>query len=647
MVAEWKEFLWDVPEERIALWGHCQTLFIRYSFPALQAGLFFLRHAEVVEKDLPAREIYELLLLSLQWLSGLTTLSHPVYPLHLLREIETRVWLLAVEAESHVKNVGAFSPSSIGKDMVNGYSSNLIDRTASIITKMDSHISSATKNRIGEKHDARAAGQGNQRNQDTSTSIFGASTKPKRRAKGNVPQIRHFVDSSDRNTDFEDSSSLINIKSEFQLQEESTGLEISLSKWEESIEPAELERAVLSLLEFGQVTAAKQLQLKLAPGNLPSELIILDAVMKLAMLSTPCRQVLLSMLDDEVRSVIQSHSLKIDQPMIEPLQILENLSTILNEGSGRGLARKIIAVIKAANILGLTFTEAYQKQPIELLRLLSLKAQDSFEEACLLVQTHSMPAASIAQILAESFLKGLLAAHRGGYIDSQKEEGPAPLLWRFSDFLKWAELCPSEQEIGHALMRLVITGQEIPHACEVELLILSHHFYKSSTCLDGVDVLVALAATRVEAYVAEGDFSCLARLITGVGNFHALNFILNILIENGQLDLLLQKFSAAADANTGTAQAVRSFRMAVLTSLNLYNPNDHDAFAMVCMSLVAGISQVKEFISSCFVCLPQVHLRLTLTASITCEREGTFWVVFLKVFLFMAFFMRHAFSAGI
>lgn len=52
-------------------------------------------------------------------------------------------------------------------------------------------------------------------------------------------------------------------------------------------------------------------------------------------------------------------------------------------------------------------------------------------------------------------------------MDSQKEEGPAPLLWRFSDFLKWAELCPSEPEIGHALMRLVITGQEIPHACEV------------------------------------------------------------------------------------------------------------------------------------------------------------------------------------
>lgn len=56
-------------------------------------------------------------------------------------------------------------------------------------------------------------------------------------------------------------------------------------------------------------------------------------------------------------------------------------------------------------------------------------------------------------------------------MDSQKEEGPEPLLWRFSDFLKWAELCPSDSEIGHALMRLVITGQEIPHACEVIVVV--------------------------------------------------------------------------------------------------------------------------------------------------------------------------------
>lgn len=129
---------------------------------------------------------------------------------------------------------------------------------------------------------------------------------------------------------------------------------------------------------------------------------------------------------------------------------------------------------------------------------------------------------------------------------------------------------------------------------QVELLILSHHFYKSSACLDGVDVLVALAANKVDSYVLEGDFLCLARLITGVGNFYALNFILGILIENGQLDLLLQKYSAAADVSSSTAESVRGFRMAVLTSLKQFNPNDLDAVAMVRHIIVILSHSLKD-----------------------------------------------------
>ena len=79
---------------------------------------------------------------------------------------------------------------------------------------------------------------------------------------------------------------------------------------------------------------------------------------------------------------------------------METLATVFTEGSGRGLCKRIIAVVKAANVLGLSFSEAFGKQPVELLQLLSLKAQESFEEANLLVQTHVMPATIIAQILA-------------------------------------------------------------------------------------------------------------------------------------------------------------------------------------------------------------------------------------------------------
>ncbi|KAG5245302.1 Glycoside hydrolase, family 19, catalytic [Salix suchowensis] len=570
MVAEWKEFLWDVPEERVALWGHCQTLFIRYSFPPLQAGLFFLKHAEAVEKDLPARELHELLLLSLQWLSGMINLSNPVYPMHLLREIETRVWLLAVESEAQAKSDRDFTTTTSSGDSVIGNASNIIDKTASLITKMDNHINTM-RSRTIEKQDARENNLAHHKNQvlDSTSQTIGGSTKTKRRAKGNVLSRRPLMDPVDKSTEPEDCSTNSISRIDLPLLDENLKIEMSFSK------------AVLSLLEFGQITASKQLQHKLSPAHTPPEFKLVDVALKLGAITTPGGKISISMFDEETRSVVKSYNILTEQHLCDPLQVLESLATMFTEGSGRGLCKRIIAVVKAANVLGLSFSEAFDKQPIELLRLLALKAQESFEEASLIVQTHSMPAASIAQILAESFLKGLLAAHRGGYMDSQKEEGPAPLLWRFSDFLKWAELCPSEPKIGHALMRLVITGQEIPHACEVELLILSHHFYKSSACLDGVDVLVALAATRVEAYVSEGDFPCLARLITGVGNFHALNFILGILIENGQLDLLLQKYSAAAETNVETAEAVRGFRMAVLTSLKHFNSEDHDAFAMV------------------------------------------------------------------
>ncbi|CAI9109170.1 OLC1v1008939C1 [Oldenlandia corymbosa var. corymbosa] len=581
MVAEWKEFLWDVPEERVALWDHCHTLFIRYSFPASQAGLFFLKHAEAVEKDLPARELHQLLLLSLQWLSGTITQSSQACPLNILREIETKVWLLAVESEAQVKGDGEPIMSALGREPGTGKCSNIVDHTADVISKIDTHMNSL-RVRTAERSDIRENNQAPLKNSqilvDSNVSATTAgNTKMKRRQKGFVSSRKPVIDVLDKASESEG----ISMRDDSHLVDDNGKFEAILSRCEERVGSAGLERAVLSLMEFGQISAARQLQYKLSPGQTPSEFVILDAALKLASMSAPNSKVAVPLLDDEVRSVLNSCNLLAEYSQIDPLEVLEGLSAILKEGRGRGLCKRIISVVKAANVLGLSFSEAFNKQPIELLQLLTLKAQESLEEANLLVATHPMPPSSIAQVLAESFQKGLLAAHRGGYMDSQKEEGPAPLLWRFSDFLKWAELCPSESEIGHALMKSVITGQEIPHACEVELLILSHHFYKSSACLDGVDVLVALAATRVEAYVSEGDFTCLARLITGVGNFHALNFILGILIENGQLDLLLQKFSAAADANAGTAEAVRGFRMAVLTSLQQFNPEDLDAFALV------------------------------------------------------------------
>ena len=65
--------------------------------------------------------------------------------------------------------------------------------------------------------------------------------------------------------------------------------------------------------------------------------------------------------------------------------------------------------------------------------------------------------------------------------------------------------------------------------------------------------------------------------MTGVGNFHALYFMPDILIENGQLELLLQKY-AVADAATELVESIQGFWMAVLSALKHFNHDDLDAF---------------------------------------------------------------------
>lgn len=229
------------------------------------------------------------------------------------------MWLLAVESEAQVKSEGDLSVISSSRE-----TTNIIERTAQLITKMDNHINSM-RNRIAEKYDAKENSYTHYRSQVSdaiSTTTIGGSTKAKRRTKGYLPPRRQLGDLVDKNTDLEDSSCSLNLRNDLQLQDDSSTLETSFPKWEDRVGPAELERAVLSLLEFGQISAAKQLQHKLSPGHIPSEFRFVDAALQLAAISTPCVPVSLSTVDEEVLSIIQLHKIVTDQHSIYPLQVL-------------------------------------------------------------------------------------------------------------------------------------------------------------------------------------------------------------------------------------------------------------------------------------------------------------------------------------
>lgn len=237
-----------------------------------------------------------------------------VYPPHLLREIETRVWLLAVESEALVKNEGDDSLISPAREPGASKSSDLMDRTASIVAKMDNHMN-GLRLKSSERND-RENGQPHVRMTQTGD----GGSKTKRRAKGFASSRKPLFDSGDKKHDSE--SIPLNPKDETHLVDESSKIDASLSRWEERVGPAELNRAVLSLLDFGHITAARQLQNKLSPDNMPSEFFIVDAALKLAAHSTSSMKVSMTMLDDDVFAVMKSCNLLTEQQVIDPLQVI-------------------------------------------------------------------------------------------------------------------------------------------------------------------------------------------------------------------------------------------------------------------------------------------------------------------------------------
>lgn len=248
-----------------------------------------------------------------------------VYPLHLLREIETKVWLLAVESEAEMKNERDLNINSSSRECISRNSSSIIDSTASMISKMDQHISTM-KNKNMDKHEVRENSQTHHKSQvlDAGFSTAeGGNLKAKMRTKGSVLLRRPLVDFADMNTNPEDGCIPSTFKNDLQLQDENLKMDTSFSGWEERVGPAEVDRAVLSLLEFGQITAAKQLQQKLSPGQVLSEFLLVDAAFKLAAISTPNREVSMSLVDGDLCSVILSYGIPVDQ-YLNPLQVSVN-----------------------------------------------------------------------------------------------------------------------------------------------------------------------------------------------------------------------------------------------------------------------------------------------------------------------------------
>lgn len=248
------------------------------------------------------------------------------------------MWLLAVESESQSKADGEFATSAVAQNIAVGNSSSIIEQTADVITKIDSNMSSphmkvternGTRDNLSSQHV-----QLFESNSEASSTTIN-NTRAKRRLKTNSPLRRGANDNIESRTNELDNNSKSCHSSKIGEQarnllseEEFAKMEASLSGWEQNVRPVDMEKAVLSLLEFGQITAAKQLQQKLSPSYIPEELVLVDVALRIAN-SSSSGEISLSCFETQALSILQSLEVANSCDMISPSQVWLFISFIL------------------------------------------------------------------------------------------------------------------------------------------------------------------------------------------------------------------------------------------------------------------------------------------------------------------------------
>ncbi|CAD7698787.1 unnamed protein product [Ostreobium quekettii] len=138
-----------------------------------------------------------------------------------------------------------------------------------------------------------------------------------------------------------------------------------------------------------------------------------------------------------------------------------------------------------------------------------------------------------------------------------------------------AIICGDWPEVGNALLQLLLERHAaLPSQVEADILVLSHNFYRRCQYVEGIDVLLELAGSRIEVYASEKNYSALVKIILGLGLYEGFRKPLDLLVQHNQLELLLKECQLTGDD-------ARALRAAVLRSIDLHRPNDVLALDLV------------------------------------------------------------------
>ncbi|XP_015111289.1 spatacsin isoform X2 [Diachasma alloeum] len=333
------------------------------------------------------------------------------------------------------------------------------------------------------------------------------------------------------------------------------------------------------------------LSLSLAEGELspyqlsPQHQILLESsdVKKINQISTltnrgPQRRLSSSSLNlpSPISSADGNDSTSMYHQQVDSLLLLEKL--VKNLDHGRDVGRKILVLYRLSiHLKGSYRTLLMSRDPMELLfEITNVNHSDKFA-----LMREVISAYRIQNSAVTKFWAGELLLHLTRQVEENLDE--SMLMWGYPldvTFTLSTILCDDASLLGWELLKGVTMrlGQSLGARRDasilkivVELLIKAHHCFTVACSMEGIASVLRKSQQLSNTLQSLKLWSLLVRLVTGVGRFTEMNYILQILKENDQFEFLL---------GIGTDK-VSGLKMALLEFCKKQYPEDKELFTLV------------------------------------------------------------------
>uniref|UniRef100_A0A8C5HR99 Spatacsin-like n=1 Tax=Gouania willdenowi TaxID=441366 RepID=A0A8C5HR99_GOUWI len=290
---------------------------------------------------------------------------------------------------------------------------------------------------------------------------------------------------------------------------------------------------------------------------------------------------------------------------------------------GREYCKKVLSLYQLSKELQCSFIQICNQDPsLVLENLLKTEQPDSFRKAQAFIRAQSLSASTVARLVSSAIVQALQV--------SSQELQPEKQVFRPSEgrdsLVQLIKLCDEPNLLGVRLMENLNTVPLRDPGCIVELLIVAHDCFTLTCNMEGIVRVLQAARHLSHTYLAPRElYSQLVRLLTGIGRYNEMTYVLDLLHQNHCFEMLLRK---KVETETG-------LKTALLDYIKRWLPADSEKHNMValCFSMrreigenheMAAKTQLKMIESQPWVVTPELKSSLVKVLSLLKDAAESF-----------------------